>query len=166
MEVFFADDSTQKKCNREGMGPLIGVGGVLVETTQILPLGNAINEVATAFGIPKREEFKWSPNRGLWIRENLHEHRAECYAKVLEVAHAHGVKAIVVCNDTARTGDSKDEAHQRCMNYLFERLSMNLEDRDAHAIMVADRPGGGKIQEDEFLACFLKRVQEGTEYVL
>jgi hypothetical protein len=32
--------------------------------------------------------------------------------------------------------------------------------------MVADRPGGGKIQEDEFLSYFLKRVKEGTQYVL
>jgi hypothetical protein len=166
VDIFFADDSIQKDCKRERMGPLIGVGGVLIEEGEIRPLADAIDMIAAAFGIPKGEEFKWSPKRGSWIRDNLRDNRTECYREVLEAAYAHRAKAIVICNDTARTNDGTGEAFQRCLDYLFERLSMNLEDREAHALMVADRPGGGKIQEDEFLAYFLKRVQEGTQYVL
>lgn len=43
---------------------------------------------------------------------------------------------------------------------------MNLENRDSRALFVADRPGGGKTQEDKFLSYFLKTVQEGAPYVL
>jgi Protein of unknown function (DUF3800) len=166
VEIFFADDSIQKVCKRERMGPLVGVGGVLVEEAEIRPLADAIDNIAAAFGIPKEEEIKWSPNRGSWIRGNLLDNRTECYRQVLEAAYAHRAKAIVICNDTARTRDSAGEAFKRCLDYLFERLSMNLEDRERHALIVADRPGGGKIQEDEFLAYFLSRVEEGTQYVL
>lgn len=166
MEIFFADDSIQRACKRESLGALIGVGGILVEESEIRPLADALDGIAESFGLPRGEEFKWSPQRGSWIRDNLRDHRGKCYGLVLEAAHTHRVKAIVICNDTSRTADNKDQAYQRCLDYLFERLSMNLEDRNAHAIMVADRPGGGKVQEDEFLSYFLRRVREGTSYVL
>jgi hypothetical protein len=165
MEIFFADDSIQQTCYRESLGVLIGVGGILVEEAAVRPLADAMDAIAKAFGLPKGEEFKWSPRKGSWIREHLHDLRGECYGQVLEAAHSHRVKAIIICNDTARTADSKEAAYQRCLDYLFERLSMNLENREAHAIMVADRPGGGKVQEDEFLAYFLQRVRDGTDYV-
>jgi hypothetical protein len=166
MEIFFADDSIQQNCKRQGMGLLVGVGGVLIEESQVRGLAEAMDAIAMSFGIPKGEEFKWSPNRGSWIRENLRDDRTKCYGQVLEAARAHGAKVIVICNDTGRTNHSKDKAFQTCLDYLFERLSMNLEVRDAQALVVADRPGGGKIQEDEFLSYCLKRVQEGTDYVL
>jgi hypothetical protein len=166
VEIFFADDSAQRRCNRGDVGPLVSVGGVLLDESAIHPLANALDGIATKFGLPRGEELKWSPNRGSWIRENLHERRTDCYREVLEVAAAHRAKAIVICNDTSRTQDDPDQAFERCLDYLFERLSMNLEDRGAYALVVADRPGGGKRQEDGFLEYFLKRVQEGTEYVL
>jgi hypothetical protein len=166
MEIFFADDSAQRTCSRGDMGPLISVGGILIDEQAIQPLAVALDGIAASFGLPRGEEFKWSPNRGSWIRENLHERRMDCYRELLETAATHRAKAIVICNDTARTGDDPGRAFERCLDYLFERLSMNLEDRGAYALMVADRPGGGKRQEDNFLAYFLKRVREGTEYVL
>jgi hypothetical protein len=43
---------------------------------------------------------------------------------------------------------------------------MNLEDRGSSAIIVADKPGGGKEQETEFLTNFVERIQKGTAYVL
>ena len=43
---------------------------------------------------------------------------------------------------------------------------MHLTKRDSHAIIVADRPGGGKDQEEQFLSDFLVHVQKGTEYVV
>jgi hypothetical protein len=61
MEVFFADDSTQRECRREGMGPVVGVGGILVEESALQPLAAALDEIAVRFGVPKGEELKWSP---------------------------------------------------------------------------------------------------------
>ena len=165
MEVFFADDSTQNGA-RKGMGKVIGVGGILVEERVLRGLSHSVDEIASKFGIPRGEELKWSPRRGSWIYENLHgEHRAQCYTQVLQAASAHNVRAIVACWDTGRTWRKGKEAFRENVKYLFERVTMHLEERDSHAIFIADRPGGGKDQEEEFLSEFVTHVQEGTEYV-
>jgi hypothetical protein len=166
MDIFFADDSIHRNCTRGDLGPLASVGGVLINESAIQPLVGDLDAIASKYGLPPGEEFKWSPTRASWIWGNLRERRSDCYREALEAAAARGAKAIVICNDMGRTGDALDAAFERCLDYLFERLSMNLEDRNAHAVMVADRPGGGQRQEDHFLAYFLKRVREGTEYVL
>jgi hypothetical protein len=166
MEIFFADDSAQRTCRRGGMGPVFGVGGVLIEESAIQPLGKTLDDNAIRFGIPKGEELKWSPAKKSWIRENLQAERTNCYQQALEAAANHRAKVIVVCNDTGRTGHDPDQAFQTCLTYLIERLNMNLKNRDSRALIVADRPGGGKTQEDKFLSYFLRTVQEGTEYVL
>jgi hypothetical protein len=166
MEMFFADESAQRTCRRGGMGPVFGVGGVLVEESGIQPLAKALDDIAIEFGIPKGEELKWSPAKKSWIRENLTVERTNCYRQVLEAAANHRAKVIVVCDDTARTVHDPDAAFQICLTYLIERLNMNLEDRDSRALIVVDRPGGGKTEEDKFLSYFLRTVQEGAEYVL
>lgn len=166
MEIFFADDSGQRNCRREGLGPLISVGGVLVDETQVRPLSAAIDSIAAEYGIPEAEELKWSPQKGSWIHENLADRRGDCYRRVLEAARAHGARAIVVCWDLGRTNLSDREAFEECLNYLVERLNMNLENRGSRALIVADRPGGGKLQEDKFLTFFKARLQKGTDYVL
>ncbi len=66
---------------------------------------------------------------------------------VPEAAAAHNAKAAVVCWDTARTVEKDQAAFERCVDYLFERISMNLEDRGSSAIIVDDKPGGGKNEE-------------------
>jgi hypothetical protein len=165
MEVFFADDSTQKGA-RKGMGNVIGLGGILVGEGSLRALSDAVDGVANEFGIPRGEELKWSPRKGSWIYENLHDgDRRECYARVLQAASAHGVCAIVMCWDTGRTWLQGKDAFKRCVKYLFERMTMHLEEKNSHAILIADRPGGGKGQEEEFLQDFVAHVQDGTEYV-
>lgn len=165
MEVFFADDSTQKGA-RQGMGKVIGLGGVLVGEGALRALSADVDRVAGEFGIPTGEELKWSPHKGSWIYENLHGgDRTACYTQVLQAALAHNVRAIVICWDTGRTWLQGKDAFKRCVTFLFERMTMDLEERDSHAILIADRPGGGKDQEEEFLSDFVTHVQEGTEYV-
>ena len=66
MEIFFADDSTQKS-RRENMETVIGVGGVLVHEAAIRPLTRSMDEIAEKFGVPAGEEFKWSPHKSSWI---------------------------------------------------------------------------------------------------
>jgi hypothetical protein len=167
MEIFFADDSVQRSCARRSMGPVISVGGVLIEEAQLRSLSAEIDAIGNRFGVPEKEEFKWSPKRGSWIYENLHEgDREDCYRQILKAAAAHNARAVVVCWDTARTAEKDQAAFERCVDYLFERVSMNLEDRGSSAIIVADKPGGGKDQEAEFLNNFVERIQKGTDYVL
>jgi Protein of unknown function (DUF3800) len=165
MEVFFADDSTQNGA-RKGMGRVIGLGGILVEEGALRTLSEAVDAIALEFRIPAGEELKWSPRPGSWIHGNLHgERRTQCYAQVLQAASAHNVRAIVACWDTGRTSFKGRDAFRENVKYLFERVTMHLEERDSHAIFIADRPGGGKDQEEEFLSDFVTHVQEGTEYV-
>lgn len=166
MDIFFADDSTQKAA-REGMGPVVAVGGVFVTELALRPLSSAIDLIATEYGVPPGEELKWSPKKGTWIHEKLHgDARQECYAKVLKAAAEHEVRGIVICWDTGRTTLKGADAFAKCIGYLFERMTVHLTKRDASAIMIADRPGGGKDQEDEFLSDFLAHVQNGTQYVV
>jgi hypothetical protein len=149
------------------MGPVVSVGGVLIEEEQLRPLSAAMDAIASEFGVPENDEFKWSPKRGSWIYDHLHEEtRESCYRQILEAAASHNAKAAVVCWDTARTSEKDQAAFERCVDYLFERISMNLEDRGSSAIIVADKPGGGKDQETEFLTNFVERIQKGTAYVL
>jgi hypothetical protein len=165
MEVFFADDSTQNG-GRKGMDKVIGLGGILVEERALRGLSDRVDAIVNNFGVPRGEELKWSPRKGSWIHGNLHgERRTECYAQVLQAASAHNVRAIVTCWDTGRTSLKDKEAFRENVKYLFERVSMYLQERDSHAIFIADRPGGGKDQEEEFLSDFVTHVQEGTEYV-
>lgn len=166
MEIFFADDSGQRDCRRVGVGPLTSVGGVLIDERQIRPLAAAIDSIAADFLIPETEELKWRPRKGSWIYENLTDGRADCYRRILEAAGAHAAKAIVVCWDLGRTSLDEHQAFEQCLDYLVERLNMNLESRDGRAIVVADRPGGGKVQEDKFLSYFRTRMEKGTRYVL
>lgn len=78
----------------------------------------------------------------------------------------HNTKALVVCWDTGHGNKQPDQAFEACVDYLFERLSVNLAKRKTSAIIVADRPGGGKDQDDHFLTNFVERVQNGTDYVV
>ena len=166
MEVFFADDSTQKGA-REGMGKVVAVGGVFVHEDSLRPLSHAIDVIASDFGIPKKEELKWSPKRTSWIYQNLHaEARENCYASVLQAAAEHGARAIVICWDTGRTRKSGNAAFKNCLDFLFERMTTHLTKRNAQAMIVADKPGGGKDEEEEFLADFVSRIESGTTYAV
>jgi hypothetical protein len=166
MDIFFADDSTQKSA-REDIGTVVALGGIFVGEAALRPLSSAIDEIAKSFGIPTGEELKWSPRKGTWIHGNLHaEQREACYLAVLKAAVAHDVRGIVICWDTGRTTLKGDKAFSKCVDYLFERMSVHLEKRNASAILVADRPGGGKDQEEQFLSDFVSRVESGTDYVV
>jgi hypothetical protein len=166
MEVFFADDSTQKGA-REGMGSVVSVGGVLVDENALRPLTAALDQLATEYKFPPGEEFKWSPRKGSWTYSNLHgEVRQECYSRALGAAADHGARAIVICWDTGRTTLGEQDAFNKRVGFLFERLTVHLTKRETSAIVVADRPGGGRDQETTFLHNFLEHVQTGTDYVV
>ncbi|MGE5542868.1 MAG: DUF3800 domain-containing protein [Bacillota bacterium] len=67
--------------------------------------------------------------------------------------------------NTRRTPQKDQEAFDRCLDFAFERIEMHLETVGRVGLIVADRPGGGKKQDEQLLESFLDRVQSGTEYV-
>lgn len=166
MEFFFADDSTQKSV-REGMGKIIGFGGVFVNEDALSGLENEINGICESYEIPVGDEVKWSPKKGTWIYENLHGNaRTECYSKILKATKDTGCRALVVAWDTGRTTLQGDRAFNKVLDYAFERIAMHLSKRESLGVIVADRPGGGSKEDEQFLSAFLTRLNDGTDYVV
>lgn len=166
MEIFFADDSAHKAA-RSGMGKIISFGGVFVSPEKLMPLESSINEIClNRFGIPEGEEVKWSPKKKSWIYENLHgDDRTECYRQILQAAIDNDVKSLVICWDEGRTTLKGDDAFSRVLDFAFERISVFLSKKETIGLIVADRPGGGYKQDEEFLSNFLERVNNGTVHV-
>ena len=165
MRIFFADDSTQKGV-RNGMGKLIAFGGILVDESHLRSLNTGIDAVADLFGVPEGEEFKWSPNKQSWIYSNLlGDERQKCYSAILETALEHEVKAIVVVWDTGRTTLKGNAAFEKCVSFLFERLSVCLEKNTSLGLIIADKPGGSHKEDEAFLERFIERTNSGTKYV-
>lgn len=165
MKLFFADDSTQKSV-RNGMGKLIAFGGVIVDEKRLRSLNTGIDAVAESFGVPEGEEFKWSPKKKSWIYKNLvGVDRKECYSAILETALDHETKAIVIVWDTGRTTLKGNDAFEKCVSFLYERLSVYLEKNDSLGLIIADKPGGSHKEDEAFLENFIERTNSGTKYV-
>jgi hypothetical protein len=166
MEFFFADDSVQR-AKRLTMGRLVSLGGVFINEDAINPLGLAVDQIAAEFGIPPETEIKWSPGKDNWIYSNLlGKKREECYTRLVKAAGNFGAKALVVTWAQGRSSLKGDAAFQKCLHYAFERITIYLSKTNTNGIVVADRPGGGRSEEDKLLVSFLNRARFGTEFVL
>ncbi|WP_419656552.1 hypothetical protein Dvar_56460 [Desulfosarcina variabilis str. Montpellier] len=166
MEIFFADDTVQKSI-REGMGKVIGFGGLFITPQNIRPLTAEINQIATRYNIPDGEEIKWSPDRKSYIYRYLHgSDRTNCYSEILNATKKYDIKSLVIAWDTGRTSLQGDAAFEKCVDFLFERISVQWKKKNNIGIIVADRPSGGRKEEEKFLINFLDRYQRGTEYSL
>jgi hypothetical protein len=166
LEIFFADDSGQRGY-RGGMGRLIAMGGVFLDETQLRPLKDVVDALCTEAGVPAGTELKWSPPRGNWIRDQLKgPARTELYCRVVRTARELGGRAVVVVWDTGRTTLQGPDALRRVVRFLFERVTMHLEDRGQRGLIVADRPsGGGRKDEDALLEDVVGTLERGTDYV-
>lgn len=165
MHVFFADDSTTNGV-RKGMGKLIAFGGLLLPEEALVAVNAVVSTELLAVGAPDGTELKWSPPPGNWIREHLYGNkRTDLYVAILKQVREQGGRVIVSIVDTGRTSIQDLEAFEWSVKFTFERISTCLSKEKSRCIVVADRPGGGKKQEDEFLARFLEKIEQGTEYV-
>jgi hypothetical protein len=167
MDFFFADDAYQKNPSRQGMGPLVAIGGIHVPSQAVGQLEKAIDNLCADQGFPPREEFKWSPGRELWMRDNLiGDDRQEFFIRVLNLAQDSGVKAIVVIDDTdCRTATGAASAEEDVTCLFLERVQRQLGKADHEGVVIVDRPSGGRADEDKFLASCLEILQSGTDYV-
>jgi hypothetical protein len=143
------------------------MGGIFLDETQLRPLKDAMDVLCTEAGVPAGTELKWSPPRGNWIRDQLKgPARTELYCRVVRTAREMGGRAVVVVWDTGRTRLQGPDALRRVVRYLFERVTMHLEDRGQRGIIVADRPsGGGRRDEDALLEDVVGPLERGTNYV-
>ena len=166
MLLFFADDSRQSRPSRSGMGPLVAAGAVGIPETAIRVLELQLSRICTSFGFPEGEEFKWSPGRDLWMASNLVADKRETFFReVLETARQHQVTATVVIEEVGSdsvTGTCSTE--EDVTRWLLESIQLQIPFSD-QAIIVADRPGGGRSEEDAFLARCFDAMKRGTPFV-
>jgi hypothetical protein len=166
MDLFAIDDSAQRKPTRDGMGPLVAVGGVHVRGEKVRELEIALDALCVEAGFPPGEEFKWSPSKKSWMRDGLvEETRTEFFLDALALALDAGASAIVVMEDTSKNrasaGSSTPEEDVTMM--FLERAHNHLSD-DRHALVVFDRSGGNRSSDLEHLTSCIERIRAGTAY--
>jgi hypothetical protein len=100
--LVFADDSRQASPSRDGMGPLVAIGGLCVPGDAVHDLELAIDNLCKEHGFPPRAEFKWSPPRSSWMWKNLRsDRRFEFFRRALGLARSARCTARVVAEDTS-----------------------------------------------------------------
>jgi hypothetical protein len=165
VDLFAVDDSRQNSPTRDGMGPLVAVGGLHVPGDQVRDLERELDRICAEAGFPPGEEFKWSPKRHSWEYQHLKfEARDEFNLAALNAADEAGATGMVVMADTTRSkADASAESHEEDVARMFlERAQNHLG--PAHAIVVWDRPGGGRRAETDFLTASLTALRMGTSY--
>ena len=166
-DLVFADDSLQKNPTRPGMGPLVGVGGLSVAASTVAELGRALENTCSEAGFPAGEEFKWSPGRDLWMHDNLvGKPRLAFLRQVIQHLIDHEATiAVVVVDRKFKSATHVETAEEDATRLFLERVEYCCSKNFSRALVVTDRPAGGRGDEDEFLSRCLEMLQEGTDYV-
>lgn len=163
-----ADDSEQRKPSRPYMRHLVAAGGLHVPGSAVGSLERELHELCEEFEFPAGEEFKWSPGRRDWMRNNLTEDdRSEFFRNALELARGHDVAAVVVIADSksGRAISSSKDAEEDVVAMLLERVQNQCRSTGVDALVVADRPGGDRKSETRFLSDCLDTLRVGTTFV-
>lgn len=168
MRIAYVDD-TKQPGKRAGMKKLVALGAAIFDEDQIQPFAKGFRAIYEDLGIPHDVELKWSyPSDDNWFRQtdNLALQTPHREA-VLDLAAAHDVKAIVVVWDlgggVARANGQEPE--DAVITWMFERISMQIENSDQRGIIVFDKPGGDHRAEEDWLGNRSEMVRIGTEYV-
>jgi uncharacterized protein DUF3800 len=171
--VYFAFvDDVKQKSTREGMGPLVGAGAVLIPGSKLASLEEEIHKSCKKFGFPiddpKGSEFKWSPGRELWMYNYLPgSKRDKFFLSLIELLSTFGAQAVVVIEDTEKkVADQSSLSHEiNAARLLLERLNKFLASHDETAVAIFDRPSGDRKAENDFLAFAIDMLREGTRFV-
>jgi hypothetical protein len=174
MYIVFADDAKQPRPYRKRMGPLVAAGAILVHVDRLQQLETSIETICQKKGFPVddplKSEFKWSPGRELWMRDNLTvADREQFFLSAIEQLGAAEVKVIVAIDDKRYSVANNSEdgsrqlTHEQDATYLlFEKINWLLRDLRENAIIINDRPSEREI---DFLAAGLEMWRKGTRYV-
>lgn len=164
MKFCFADDAQQKKPSREGMRPLVAVGGVVLDGAEVGAAQRALDEICTDAGFPDGEEFKWSPGRELWMRDQLEgSAREDFYLAVLGALRERRAAVVVVVVDReAGSATGSDDPEEDATRLFLERASNQFAGDEG--IVVVDRPSGGRRDENQFIADCVAHLQDDSTY--
>ncbi len=168
MDICFVDDSRQATPWRPGMGALVAAGGIIVPGDAVKALETGLNEACAAVGFPAGEEFKWHPPKNSWMAQGLKEKaREDFFLDVIDrMAQAKARAVVMIEDETRKPAIAKSKtAADDVTALLLERINGELARRGTHGVIVVDRPGGNRPQEDEFLAASLDLLANGTDFV-
>lgn len=167
MRLVFIDDSQQTDPPRRDLGPLVALGGVVVQDDQLSAYTAALSSIRTDLAIPSDEEIKWKPHRGSYLASAGKEVITDLRIRMLQAAIDLGIRSIVVMVDhgAAYKSWTAVEVGKELLRWLFERVTILLTKADDIGVMIADKPGGGSADEARWLADALRLTDDGTEYV-
>jgi Protein of unknown function (DUF3800) len=169
LDIFFSDDARQANPSRQQMGPLVASGYVHVSSEAVRDLEHQLGLACQNHGFPPgpEGEFKWSPGRRLWMRDNLiAEERTAFFLEVLNLAADAGVTAgVVICDESRSTATDCDDHATDVSRLLIERVEWRLSRVQRHGVIVVDRPSGDREAETKFLSECLETISSGTDYV-
>jgi len=165
VRIAFLDDSAQPEPIRDGLGRLVALGAVVVDEAALDQWTEEFRDLCRRLKLPKGTEVKWSPPKGNWLRDAGMSVRQELREGMLQLAIDHEIRSIVVLADQDQVNWSEQDTQKRMLQYLYERVSMHLEDLDEVGVMLADEPGGAAKKHKEWLAQTLRLTSYGTEYV-
>jgi hypothetical protein len=128
-------------------------------------LTQQINSCCKEAGFPLGEEFKWSPSRDHWMRTNLTDQRRhDFFFSILQFADLCYVEAIVAVVDINGPLAKHVSSEHDLATFVLERIDSKLRDEDTHGIIIADRPGGDRPNENEFIDDWQAILQNGTDF--
>ena len=168
MKIFFIDDSKQNNPSRPKMGPMVAVGGFVVDANSIRPLEDKIEEVCSKYNFPNGEVFKWSPGLEHWMRKNLvEENRKEFLIEIISALSRFECKLIFIAEDCSCSPACKSTNHELdAVKLLIERVEWYLSKNNCFGLIICDRPRGNYKQEESFLLDCLCTLKTGTDYII
>ena len=164
MYVVYVDDSGQRQSRRRHMGELVSVGGVIVPESAIAGFSAAQEAIRVSLEIPADEEIKWKPPKNSFLATAGGELVARLRQQMLQAAIDLGIKSSVVVWDRGHLDWEKQRVERTILDYLYDRITWFLRERDDVGIIIADQPGGSRREENAWLADTLGLTNEGTRY--
>ncbi|MEW6046610.1 MAG: DUF3800 domain-containing protein [Bacillota bacterium] len=147
--------------------PIISRPQQLIPEESVRTLDERFGAICGQCGFPGSEEFKWSAPTNSWMRSGLTgEPRQRFFRSILQAAADYGAVVIVMVEDTNFQPASRDSRspEEDVTRMFLERVDNEARARRSRVVIVTDRPGGGRTDEDKFLESCLATIRLGTEY--
>lgn len=167
MHLAFIDD-TKQTGKRKGLGKLLGLGSICFGEDHLKPFADDFHAVLDAHSVPHDVEMKWSSDgKTDWFRLNGKQGElTQIRRELLKCAADHEARVhAAVWDQTAAPTFRGDEPEKWLITFLFERVSMALENDGHLGELIFDKPGGDHKTEDKWIGSTLDLTALGTEYV-
>ncbi len=148
---------------------LVAIGGIGLGAEEVGPLIRRIELLCEKTGFPKKEPFKWSPDRNRhWMHENLKdEARTTFYRELMELVVEADGTALVMMEDDQSKPILRGLSHEESVVQMFlERVSGLCRSEGSQAYVIADRSKSKAEDDEKFLAACLEAIESKDSYVL